>query len=172
MNRAVLIILLFVVGLAACKKAGDLGSTAEKAQAVVDDKIITDYLSANPGLQATKIDTTGVYYIINQPGTGNALFTNSTMVTVGYTGRVLKTGQIFSQTNSFQPSFSLGQMIRGWQLGIPLLKKGGSIRLFLPSRYAYGPYPQPLLGVSYGLKDGLPGAAVLDFDIDLYDITN
>jgi len=28
------------------------------------------------------------------------------------------------------------------------------------------------LGVAFGLKDGLPGNAVLDFDINLYDAVN
>jgi FKBP-type peptidyl-prolyl cis-trans isomerase FkpA len=63
-------------------------------------------------------------------------------------------------------------VIRGWQMGIPLVKKGGIVRLLIPSRYAYGPNAQPQLGVTFGLKDGLPANAVLDFDIQLYDITN
>jgi FKBP-type peptidyl-prolyl cis-trans isomerase FkpA len=83
---------------------------------------------------------------------------------VGYTGRQLTSGKVFAQTNNFHPSYILGQVIRGWQLGIPQIKKGGVIRLFVPSRYAYGPYAQPLTG--------LPANAVLDFDIKLYDITN
>ena len=63
-------------------------------------------------------------------------------------------------------------MIRGWQLGIPQVKKGGIVRLLLPSRYAYGPFAQPQLGKDYGLTNGLPASAVLDFEIQLYDIVN
>jgi FKBP-type peptidyl-prolyl cis-trans isomerase FkpA len=176
MKRAALIILLFYSCLTACKKSSN-GSAAEKAQAAIDEKIITDYLARNPGLNAKRVDaatddTSGVYYIIKQPGSGNALFTNSTLVTVGDTGRVLTTGQVFTQTNEFHPAFVLGQVIRGWQVGIPLIKKGGIIRLLIPSRYAYGPNAQPQLGVSFGLKNGLPASSVLDFDIQVYDITN
>ncbi|MCC8425090.1 FKBP-type peptidyl-prolyl cis-trans isomerase [Mucilaginibacter sp. UR6-11] len=172
MNRVALIILLFCLGFSACKKTSEGGLAGYKAQAAIDDKIVADYLKANPSLVATKIDTSGVYYIVEQPGTGNDLFTNSTQVTVGYTGRLLPGGQIFAQTNDFHPSFVLSQVIKGWQLGIPQIKRGGQVRLLVPSRYAYGPAAQPQLGVVFGLKDGLPANAVLDFDIQLYDIVN
>jgi FKBP-type peptidyl-prolyl cis-trans isomerase FkpA len=164
MNKAALIILFLYACLTACTKTSDTGIVAYRAQAAIDDKQIASYLAANPGLNAKKIDTSGVYYIVKQPGSGNALFTNSTLVTVGDTGRVLSSGQIFTQTNDFHPSFALSQVILGWQLGIPKVKKGGIVRLLIPSRYAYGPNPQELLG--------LPANAVLDFDIQLYDITN
>jgi FKBP-type peptidyl-prolyl cis-trans isomerase FkpA len=171
MNRVAITILVLFFCFTACKKS-DVGATAEKAQAAIDDKIISDYLAANPGLAAKKIDTTGVYYIVKEPGDVNTIFTTSTRITVGYTGRLLTTGEKFTESGQFNPTFALGQVIRGWRLGIPQIKKGGSVRLLLPSRYAYGPYPQPQLGVAFGFKDGLPGNAVLDFDINLYDAVN
>ena len=170
MNRALLIVLFCCAILGACKKE-PVGTEAEKAQAIIDDKIITDYLAAN-GLSAQRIDTTGVYYIVLQPGSGNDLFTNSTQVTVGYTGRLLTTGQIFAKTDNVHPSYRLSEVIRGWRLGIPQIKKGGQVRLLIPSRYAYGPFAQPELGKAYDLTDGLPASAVLDFDITLYNIVN
>ena len=171
MNRVAITILVLFFCFTACKKS-DVGSAAEQAQAAIDDKIISDYLAANPGLAAKKIDTTGVYYIVKDSGNVNTIFTTSTRITVGYTGRILTTGQKFAESGSFNPTFALGEVMRGWKLGIPKIKKGGSIRLLLPSRYAYGPYPQPQLGIAFGLKDGLPGSAVLDFDINLYDAVN
>jgi FKBP-type peptidyl-prolyl cis-trans isomerase FkpA len=166
MNKWLLPIILFICwGLAGCQKTvSDLDK--QKAQAVIDDKIIADYIAANnlTGKAQKVTDTSGVYYIIKQPGEGNDLFTTSTMVTVGDTGRLLTTGVVFTKTNDFHPSYVLGQVILGWRLGIPKVKKGGIVRLLIPSRYAYGKYPQPDLG--------LPGNAILDFDIQLYDITN
>jgi len=73
-------------------------------------------------------------------------------------------GPVIAQTNQFHPSFVLGSVIRGWQWRIPEIKQGGAITLFLPSRYAYGPFPQPDLG--------LPANAVLVFHIMLYNVTN
>jgi FKBP-type peptidyl-prolyl cis-trans isomerase FkpA len=172
MSRILLILLLFCGCLiTACKKEA-VGIEAERAQAAIDDKIISDYLAANPGLNAKRIDTTGVHYIVIKEGTGTALFTNSTRVIVGYTGKLLTTGEVFAKTDNIHPSFELSKVIRGWRLGIPQIKKGGIVRLLIPSRYAYGPYPQPELGKSYGLKNGLPASAILDFEIELFDIIN
>lgn len=164
MNRVLLIILLFAASLSSCSKGFDAVAEA-RAQAVVDDQIIQDYIADNAlGATAQRIDTTGVYFIVKSPGDGNNLFTNSTKVTVDYTGRVLTTGEEFASSNNFHPFFTLGEVIKGWQLGIPQIKKGGTVRLLIPSRYAYGPYEQPTLG--------LPKNSVLDFDIKLLDVTN
>jgi len=175
MSRLLLILLLFSVCLTACKKT-DTGLAAEKAQAAIDDKIISDYVAQHPGF--TRIDTTGVYYSIKLAGTGVDLFTNSTQVTVADTGKFITekggvfTETLFTETNDFHPSYILSTVIRGWQLGIPNCKKGGIIRLLIPSRYAYGPNAQPQLGTQLGVINGLPASSVLDFDIQVYDITN
>jgi FKBP-type peptidyl-prolyl cis-trans isomerase FkpA len=178
MNRVLLIVLLFCGCLCSCSKSNDVAAQVQ-SQAAIDDKIITDYLKAN-GLPVNNVDTistttgvaapSGVCYIVDTLGTGSNLLTSSTQITVGYTGRILTTGgvlgAVFAQTNNFHPSFVLGQVIRGWQLGLSKSKiqKGGVVRLYIPSRYAYGPYPQQTIG--------LPANAVLFFSIKLYNITN
>jgi FKBP-type peptidyl-prolyl cis-trans isomerase FkpA len=164
MNRILLILILVVVGLASCKKGFDEAEQVRQ-QGIVDDKIIQDFI-AEKGLTATakRIDTTGVYYIVVEPGTVNAVFTNSTRIIVDYTGRVLTTGAVFSESGKFHPSYTLGEVIRGWRVGIPQIKKNGKVRLLIPSRYAYGRFDQPELG--------LPANSVLDFDIELLDVTN
>ena len=170
---SILLILCSFLALESCNKSTDTAAAAEKAQAAIDDKIINAYLTQNPGLKAVAVDSagfnTGVYYIIKQQGTGSDLYTNSTQVTVSDTGKLLYDGKtysdkVFSQTNDFHPTYVLSQVIRGWQLGLPNCKKGGIIRLLVPSRYAYGPNEQPTIG--------LPANAILDFDIQVYDITN
>jgi FKBP-type peptidyl-prolyl cis-trans isomerase FkpA len=165
MSKWLLPILFVCCGIAGCQKTNS-GVAQVKVQAAIDDKIIADYIAANnlTGKAQRVTDTSGVYYIVLQPGQGNDLFTTSTQVTVGDTGRLLTTGMIFTETNEFHPSYVLGQMILGWKLGIPKIKRGGIVRLLIPSRYAYGPYAQPQIG--------LPANAVLDFDIQLYNITN
>jgi FKBP-type peptidyl-prolyl cis-trans isomerase FkpA len=148
-----------------CSKE-ESGLAGYKKQAAIDDKIVSEYIAAN-GLtgKAQKVsDTCGVYYIVLQPGQGNDLYTSSTYVTVGDTGKLLTTGQVFYETDNFHPSYQLGQVILGWTLGIPKVQKGGIVRLLIPSRYAYGPYPQK--------NYNLPANAILDFDIQVYNITN
>jgi FKBP-type peptidyl-prolyl cis-trans isomerase FkpA len=165
----VLIICLCVLAFAGCKKSTE-GAKQAQVQAEIDDKLIKDYIAKN-NLTATKVmigsqDTTGVWYINTVTGTENTLFTNSSLLTVGYTGRVLGSSTVFIQTNTYHPSYHLGDMIRGWQFGIikSQIRKGGKIRLLIASRYAYGPYDQPTLGI--------PANSVLDFDIELFDVTN
>jgi FKBP-type peptidyl-prolyl cis-trans isomerase FkpA len=164
MNRVLLIGLLLCVCLAACQKAATDADLIQ-AQAVKDSVFIHNYILTN-GLTAVakKDKTTGEYYIIDTLGTGAALFTGSTLVTVGYKARQLGDTTVFAKTSNFHPAFVFGQTIQGWQIGIPYIKKGGTIRLFVPSQYAYGPYQQTQLG--------LPANAVLDFTIKLYDISN
>jgi FKBP-type peptidyl-prolyl cis-trans isomerase FkpA len=169
MNRILLFFLCVVMcGLYACQKSQLYGSVQYKAQAKIDDSIVSKYIEGNHLTGKFKHvhnnDTIGVYYMVIDPGSGNTLFTNSTQVTVGDTGKLLTTGQTFYKTNDFHPSYPLGQVIRGWQLGIPEIKTGGEVRLLIPSRYAYGHYKQTDLN--------LPANAVLDFYIRLYNVTN
>jgi FKBP-type peptidyl-prolyl cis-trans isomerase FkpA len=163
----ILVICLCIWIFTGCKKEVDSVKQA-KEQAKIDDAFIQNYIDAN-NLDAVKVkigraDTTGIWYIITRPGNAATYFTNSSLLTVGYTGRLLETGTVFTQTGNFHPAYHLGDMIKGWQLGIPASKiqKGGAIRLLVASRYAYGPYNQ----------EDIPANSVLDFDIELYDVTN
>jgi len=162
MKRTFLFLLLVAGCITACKKSNDV-VTQIRAQAAVDNKLIDSYLNSK-GLTALRVDTTDVRYIIDTPGSGFTPITSSTQITVGYNGKVLKTDSTFVKTDQFHPTYVLGQTIRGWQLGIPKIKKNGTITLFVPSRYAYGPYPQADIG--------LPANAVLIFNIKVYNITN
>ena len=81
-------------------------------------------------------------------------------VTVHYHGTLLD-GTVFdSSVERGEPiSFSLGQVIPGWQEGIPYLKKGGKGKLIIPSHLAYG-----------GRRAGkIPPFSVLVFEVELID---
>ena len=121
-----------------------------------DIRIIEQYLSDN-NLTA---DTTayGLYYIITKEGSGGHPNLQST-VTVKYKG-YLTDGTVFDQTNGSETvKFLLSDLIPGWQLGIPLLKKGGEGTFFLPSYLGYGPSG----------SGSIPPNSVLIFDIVLVD---
>ena len=164
MSKWLLPIICICCVMAGCSKE-ETGLVQYKKQAAIDDKIVADYIKANGLDSARKVsDTCGVYYIVLQKGQGSDLYTSSTYVTVGDTGKVLGQTTPFYRTDNFHPSYQLSQVILGWQLGIPKVQRGGLVRLLMPSRYAYGPYPQ---------KDyNLPANAILDFNIRVYNITN
>jgi FKBP-type peptidyl-prolyl cis-trans isomerase FkpA len=165
MSKWLLPIICICFVVVGCSKE-QTGLAQYKKQAAIDDRIVADYIAAN-GLsgKAQKVsDTCGVYYVLLEAGQGNDLYTTSTYVTVGDTARVLGHTTPFYETDNFHPSYQLSQVILGWRLGIPKVKKGGLIRLLVPSRYAYGPYPQP----DYKLSAN----AILDFNIRVYNITN
>lgn len=79
--------------------------------------------------------SSGIFYIINSPGTG-ATASVCSGVTVRYTGTLLN-GNQFDQNLTGYNSV-LGQLILGWQKGLPLIKAGGSITLFIPPSLGYG----------------------------------
>ncbi|NJN77920.1 MAG: hypothetical protein HC803_05960 [Saprospiraceae bacterium] len=56
--------------------------------------------------------------------------------------------------------FGLNQVIRGWQIAIPMLQKGGKGTFYIPSGLAYG---------SRGAGGVIPPNAVLIFDVELLD---
>jgi FKBP-type peptidyl-prolyl cis-trans isomerase FkpA len=175
MNRILLIFgLLAVCSFAACTKSSLYGQTQVRAQAKIDDSLISNFIRSN-NLQGVAHhvqmnDTIGVYYIVLDPGTGTTLFTTSTQITVGDSAKIIESPtseRLFYSTyttSDFHPTYSLGAVIRGWQLGVPMIKNGGSVRLLVPSRYAYGHIAQDSIG--------LPANAVLDFYIRLYNVTN
>lgn len=121
-----------------------------------EEPSITAYAAAN-GINATR-HSSGVYYEIISPGSGTAPSPNS-RVYVTYTGKLLD-GRVFDQqANSDQTGWQLGTLIAGWQIGLPLIQKGGEIKLIIPSSLAYGCQNGPL-----------PQNSVLYFDIHLVDV--
>lgn len=119
-----------------------------------DRELIEDYLATN-NLTA-EVTEEGVYYIIDNPGTGTAHPTLDSRVTVDYKGYLLDGSEFDSGT----ATFSLTGVIQGWQIGIPKYKKGGTGTLLIPSGLAYGKdSPSP----------DIPRHSVLVFDINLID---
>lgn len=91
-------------------------------------------------------------------------------VTVNYTGwfydptRPENKGQQFDTSVGRQPftfTIGLGQVIRGWDQGVPGMKVGGQRRLTVPPELGYG---------ANGSGGVIPPNATLVFDIDLIDV--
>jgi FKBP-type peptidyl-prolyl cis-trans isomerase FkpA len=114
---------------------------------------ILAYIEAN-NLNAQKSDT-GLYYVINEQGSGTQPSANST-VTVAYKG-YYPNGNVFDQSDTNGISFGLQQVIKGWTEGITYFNEGGNGVLLVPSHLGYGSFD----------TRGIPGGSVLIFDVAL-----
>lgn len=119
---------------------------------------IQAFAAAN-GINAVP-DPSGIYYEIIDPGSGPKASANSKIV-ITYTGKLMN-GQVFdeNQTPNTNEPWPLNNLIKGWIIGIPLIAKGGHIKLIIPSSLAYGCAPYY----------SIPGNSVLYFDIHLIDV--
>jgi FKBP-type peptidyl-prolyl cis-trans isomerase len=119
----------------------------------IDKKIIEDYLAANK--LTAQSTPSGLYYIITAPGAD--IHPNINLqVKVKYKG-YLTNGNIFDQGTI---TYSLKQLIKGWQEGLPLIGVGGKIKLLVPSALGYG---------STSPSASIPANSVLIFDMELLD---
>lgn len=103
----------------------------------------------------TEMTASGLHYIIHDRGTTETPSLSSD-ITIDYTGYFLA-GSNFDQGTDV--TFPLGNLIQGWQEGIRLIGKGGSITLLIPSNLAYG---------NRG-AGSIPPNTDLGFDINLDD---
>ena len=77
----------------------------------------------------------GLLYQIMSPGTG-AVLNSDSWVRAYYRGKFLN-GNTFDSLTIAPSEFNLRNVIEGWTIGIPLVKRGGSIRLLVPSALGY-----------------------------------
>lgn len=137
-----------------CKKS-DSCSDRTPAQ---DEPAILQYLTTNNITGYVK-DPSGLYYKIESAGAG-ARPTMSSKVFVKYTGKYTDNTIFDQEADASQTGWTLGTLVRGWQIGLPLIAKNGKIKLFIPSSMGYG----------CQTKGSIPGNSVLVFDIELVDV--
>lgn len=112
-------------------------------------------------LSPTKTSS-GLQYVITKEGNGQRP-TRSSVVFARYVG-TLTDGSVFdSNSSQAGAQFRLDGVIRGWQEGIPLIDKGGSAILLIPSNLGYGPA---------GSRGVIPPNADLVFSVEVIDFLN
>lgn len=129
---------------------------------------IEKYLSSLNGTQVADFEktSTGIYYNIVEPGSGDAITENSTLK-LGYSLKLLN-GKLLEQSATDSTSLELANTIEGWKEILPMLKAGGKVRMVLPSTQAYG-----IAGnVSNTNTNGIPPFSALDFEISVKSVTN
>ena len=121
----------------------------------MENYLITNNITVSP-------QASGLYYIEIKEGKGNNA-SNGQIVSVHYTGKLLD-GTVFdSSVDRGEPfSFPLGEgrVIKGWEEGIALMKKGGNALFLIPSYLAYG---ERAIG-------SIPANSPLLFEVELIDI--
>jgi FKBP-type peptidyl-prolyl cis-trans isomerase FkpA len=135
----------------------------EAKQIKTDSVLITDYIKAN-GL-AAKRTSSGLYYVQTEKGKAGGISPNAGQtVQVHYTGKLLN-GTVFDSSvqrgTPFEFALGMGQVIKGWDEGIALMKTGEKGRLLIPSALGYG---------ANGAGASIPPNSVLIFDVELIGV--
>jgi FKBP-type peptidyl-prolyl cis-trans isomerase FklB len=119
-----------------------------------------EFLEKNRQAEGVQELPGGIQYQVITEGTGPKPSLQST-ITAHYAGRLLSGKEFDSSFRRGQPfTARITQLIKGWQEVLPLMSTGSRWRIWVPSDLAYGDRGVP----------GIPGGAVLDFEIELLEI--
>ncbi len=129
--------------------------------AVISPSPGTDDFNAGAGLPVVTYPD-GLKYIDLTTGTGDVA-KNGENITVQYTGWVASTAVMFDSSRQagrtpFTVQIGFGNVIAGWDEGIPGMKVGGKRKLIIPSALAYG---------TQGQTDQTTGAVIIPPNADL-----
>ena len=133
-------------------------SADSTVQAAAEEAIIQQLIKDNKTDAVNKHED--VYYTIMKQGAGPQVKLTDT-VTVFYKGYLLSDGSVFDQTKDKPATFPLNRLIKGWQVGVPLLKVGGKIKIIIPSGLAYGIRPRAAK---------IPPNSILVFEVEVTDV--
>jgi len=126
-------------------------------QAAIDLQLIKEAISS--GKTDAKDNVEGVYYSIMKEGTGRQVSLNDT-VTVFYDLHIFNDGSPVEGSGDKPATFPLKRLIKGWQLGVPLCRVGGKIKLIIPSAMAYSIRTR---------APKIPPNSILQFEIEVVD---
>lgn len=85
-------------------------------------------------------------------------------VEMRYVGKLKSNGRVFDQTkgkSTFKFRLGVGEVIKGWDVGVQGMRVGDKRRLTIPPQMAYG---------SSGVKGAIPPNATLTFDVELVHV--
>ena len=120
-----------------------------------------DFLKENASKEGVKTLPSGLQYIVLKEGYGSSPELTES-VTVHYHGTLID-GTIFdSSIDKGQPlTFTVNQVIPGWQEALQLMPQGAKWRVFIPSNLGYG---------QRGAGSKIKPNSVLIFDMELISI--
>jgi len=141
-----------------------------------DSLAIRKYVKDNNLTDKAKFTKSGLCYIITKQGDGPAPQQYDS-VSTHYVGRLMN-GNLFDTSveeiarkenkyregrnyGPFTFTLGVGRVIKAWDEGLALLKKGGKATLIAPSKLAYGPR---------ALGKDIPANSILKFEVELTDV--
>ncbi|KAL1511909.1 hypothetical protein AB1Y20_005190 [Prymnesium parvum] len=142
-------------------------SEAEKAyaekmerEAVAAGALAADFIAQAAAEEGARVLPSGLVYCETVSGAGSPPGLES-KVLVHYEGK-LANGNVFdsSLARGEPAEFKVGQVIKGWQEGLQLMKPGGKAVLTIPAELAYGP-------MAVG---SIPGNSALQFQVELIEV--
>lgn len=155
MKKTILFLTLALLAFAGCRIDGDNNCVT---RTVASEEAKMEALANAQGMNWSR-HSSGILYEVLIPGAGPTP-SSSSKIYVRYVGK-LENGNVFdSQTDHNQTGWVLGSLIAGWQIAVPLINKGGKIKVVIPSSLAYG----------CGFQGTIPSNSILYFEIDLVDV--
>jgi FKBP-type peptidyl-prolyl cis-trans isomerase FkpA len=162
MKKILGLALVLLVAATSCKKLSSCEYSDSSATASSAERdSLRNYLTLNS--IPFQEHSSGVFYTLNSPGTGNTPDVCSQIV-VKYSGFLLNGVAPFdSYSADGGLPMTLGRLIVGWQKGLSVVKAGGLIVLYIPPSLGYGADP---------VRDGngntvIPANSYLKFSIEL-----
>lgn len=120
------------------------------------------FMQTNSTKEGVQLFENAMQYKVLQQGTGPMPAPNAT-IKAHYIGRLLNGTEFDNSVKRGQPfTAPLSALIKGWQQIIPQMPVGSKWVIWIPSDLAYGDG-----GVG---QAGIPGGAVLEFEIELLEI--
>ena len=118
------------------------------------------YLTENKQKAGVKVTASGLQYEVVTEGSGATPVMGDT-VRVHYTGTLIDGTKFDSSLDRGEPAeFQLGQIIKGWDEALQLMKVGSKWKLAIPADLAYGNRP----------AGPIPAGSVLLFEVELIEV--
>jgi FKBP-type peptidyl-prolyl cis-trans isomerase FklB len=131
---------------------------AEKAKGFVEAG--AKFLAENKTRPGVKTTASGLQYEVLTEGTGVKPSATDN-VTCNYKGTLLDGTEFDNSFKRGQPAtFSLTQVVAGWTEGLQLMSTGSKYKFWVPYNLGYGINGRP----------GIPGGALLVFEIELLEV--
>jgi|SRR5215217_9062912 len=155
MYRILLPLIVVIIAISSCTKNVENSCPPVTVTAPDSQVAALQHYIDTAGIVAVK-DPRGFFYAIDDSGVSTRP-TPCSGITINYKGTLLN-GNTFDSGHDI--SMLVSGLINGWQEGVPLIKKGGRIRLYLP----------PYLGYGASSTTAIPANSNLIFNIELLDV--